>query len=293
MVGGQREWDVESQYDYFGARYYDSRIGRWLGVDPLLDEYQGLSPFSYVANNPLNSIDPDGRAFNLLAGAIGGVVGFAAGTLANAFDQYSKTGDVDWKKAVNYGVGGMVAGGMAGITFGASLAATGLGAAAGEAVAGCALGNAAGGIATRALNGETPSTIAGNMEAVAQDAAIGAGTGLLAGPAGEGGKALVKSAVKASVDATAGMSKSQVAGAKGAAVVHNAGLIILGQTVASEAVSQAGTTLISPLLTVSANPSSYGAHNGPLAPSDNSRVAMKKPAGEAQIVPARPKLTGE
>jgi hypothetical protein len=27
-----KERDDETNYDYFGARYYDSRIGRWLGV---------------------------------------------------------------------------------------------------------------------------------------------------------------------------------------------------------------------------------------------------------------------
>ncbi len=32
-----------------------------MSVDPLADKYPSLSPYAYVANNPLNYIDPDGR----------------------------------------------------------------------------------------------------------------------------------------------------------------------------------------------------------------------------------------
>ncbi len=55
-----KERDEESEYDYFGARYYDSRIGRWGQVEPLLDKYPSLTPYNYSVDNPLRVIDPNG-----------------------------------------------------------------------------------------------------------------------------------------------------------------------------------------------------------------------------------------
>ncbi len=56
-----KERDTESGYDYFNARNYHSEVGRFLSVDPLAGKYPGISPYAYVANNPINAIDPDGR----------------------------------------------------------------------------------------------------------------------------------------------------------------------------------------------------------------------------------------
>src|SRR5207237_10410793 len=55
-----KERDVETGYDYFGARYYDARMGRWLSCDPVMEKYPGWSPYCYVKNNPLALYDPDG-----------------------------------------------------------------------------------------------------------------------------------------------------------------------------------------------------------------------------------------
>ena len=43
----------------FGARIYDSRLGRWLSTDP--DKRGWVNPYSSFANNPIRYKDPDGR----------------------------------------------------------------------------------------------------------------------------------------------------------------------------------------------------------------------------------------
>jgi RHS repeat-associated protein len=56
-----KELDNETNYTYFGARYYDSDLSSWLSVDPLSDKYPSLSPYNYCAGNPVVLVDPDGR----------------------------------------------------------------------------------------------------------------------------------------------------------------------------------------------------------------------------------------
>ncbi|CAG5087384.1 hypothetical protein CRYO30217_03469 [Parvicella tangerina] len=49
-----------NSYD-FGARMYDSRLGRWLSIDELAGKYPNESPFNFVSNIPIIHVDPDGR----------------------------------------------------------------------------------------------------------------------------------------------------------------------------------------------------------------------------------------
>ncbi len=47
-------------YD-FGARIYDSRLGRWLALDPKLKEYVSYSPYNYALNSPIINLDINGE----------------------------------------------------------------------------------------------------------------------------------------------------------------------------------------------------------------------------------------
>ena len=90
-----KELDKESLYDYFGARYYDSRIGRWGTVDPSLDKYLNLTPYNYSLNNPLVIIDPDGEdprrdqlgSINDVVGILNKNLGSDYWTLSQQFDK--------------------------------------------------------------------------------------------------------------------------------------------------------------------------------------------------------------
>jgi RHS repeat-associated protein len=61
IIEGNRFSFTGKEFDedlyYFGARYYDANLGKFTSVDPVKDN----QPYSYVRNNPLNLIDPDGR----------------------------------------------------------------------------------------------------------------------------------------------------------------------------------------------------------------------------------------
>ena len=46
-------------YDY-GARHYDAALGRFTTNDRFAEKYYSMSPYQYVANNPVNNIDVNG-----------------------------------------------------------------------------------------------------------------------------------------------------------------------------------------------------------------------------------------
>ncbi|MBI4743534.1 MAG: RHS repeat-associated core domain-containing protein, partial [Actinobacteria bacterium] len=56
--------DDDSNLYYFGARYYDPEIGRFITKDPDGGDVKNplsLNPYIYANDNPVNMVDPDGR----------------------------------------------------------------------------------------------------------------------------------------------------------------------------------------------------------------------------------------
>lgn len=45
----------------FGARIYDSRLGRWLSLDPLATDAPSWTPYAFTLNNPIVFVDKDGK----------------------------------------------------------------------------------------------------------------------------------------------------------------------------------------------------------------------------------------
>ncbi len=68
---GTKERDNETGLDYFGARYFSPAEGRFTSVDRVmisssrLIDPQQLNRYSYVRNNPLKYVDPDGNDLKL------------------------------------------------------------------------------------------------------------------------------------------------------------------------------------------------------------------------------------
>ncbi len=72
-----KELDEETGLYYYGARYLDPKMSRWISADPAIGEYMSKSDagmggiynhvnfnlYHYAGNNPVRYIDPDGRDF--------------------------------------------------------------------------------------------------------------------------------------------------------------------------------------------------------------------------------------
>ncbi|MDP8265860.1 MAG: SpvB/TcaC N-terminal domain-containing protein [Candidatus Aceula meridiana] len=107
-----KKLDDETGLYYYGARYYNPLIGRFLTADPMMPNptnSQSLNRYSYVYNSPLCYTDPSGNFPWLIIGAI-------IGAIAGAVSSYQQTGKVQWQSVLI----GAVMGGMSGGTIGST-----------------------------------------------------------------------------------------------------------------------------------------------------------------------------
>ncbi len=182
LVGQQftgKPLDDETGLVYFGARYYDPKLGRFISADTIVQnpsDPQTLNRYSYTANNPINRIDLDGHKFslgNLIKGIgiaiVGAVLTIASGgALAPIIGAY-------WT--------GVVTGAIVGATIGGAFAAAtggdigkGLlaGAAGGAVFSGFTLLGSIGGVSPGIAGNAFLSTYGGAVSGIVQAKITGA-----------------------------------------------------------------------------------------------------------------------
>jgi RHS repeat-associated protein len=85
-----KELDASTNLYFYGARYYDHEIGRFITADTFVQapyDPQSLNRYAYCRNNPINYVDPSGNFWfiPLIIGAIkGAIVGAAIGAAVAA-----------------------------------------------------------------------------------------------------------------------------------------------------------------------------------------------------------------
>jgi RHS repeat-associated protein len=64
--GMEKENDLGGDNYDFEARILDSRLGRWLSIDPLAKKYPSFSPYSAMANSPIIVVDDEGKEIKVV-----------------------------------------------------------------------------------------------------------------------------------------------------------------------------------------------------------------------------------
>ncbi|MEW6008872.1 MAG: RHS repeat-associated core domain-containing protein [Candidatus Omnitrophota bacterium] len=148
-----KELDDSTGLYFYGARYYDPEIGRFITPDSIVQapsDPQSLNRYSYCRNNPLNYIDPSGHFW-----FIGIIIGAILGGISSAVNHQPI-----WQGMLMGALGGVLVAG------GGALAAE-MGFSAGW---GATAGGIVGGIANFAVNG-------GNIGVGALTGGLGAAIG--------------------------------------------------------------------------------------------------------------------
>ena len=86
--GKEKDNDIETGVQDYGMRIYDSRVGRFLSVDPITAKYPELTPYQFTSNRPIDGIDQDGLEYSP-AGSNNGMV--RDGTTVKLFQLHPET----------------------------------------------------------------------------------------------------------------------------------------------------------------------------------------------------------
>lgn len=143
-----KELQETGMYDY-GWRQYMPDVGRWMQLDPLIEDTE--DPYAYVFNNPIKLTDPDGRApedgvedccSNLKGFGLSMMDNVTGGNLAQQYNDGSR----EYNKGVRTGnTASFIAGGLLMFTGGSDIGAGGTGLVASGAVSSTGVGTIAGG----------------------------------------------------------------------------------------------------------------------------------------------------
>jgi len=252
-----KERGAETGLDYFGARYYGSKIGRFTTTDPVytiaenLVDPQRWNKYSYGRNNPLRFNDPDGRSPTIVTGLIGLGIGGAAGFIGSIGAQFVRNdytfSNLNYRDAGAAALGGAISGGLAGLTLGTSLVAE---AGLGGVIAVGAGNNAVGGAVTRAVD-SSAETRPGNLKEIGIDLI----TGGVSGGLGAGIQRAVSSPVSQLEAVEAGMREAASRGGAGsfgashgaAGVARKIGATKTAAEIAATVVGAKTTNVVTPI----------------------------------------------
>ena len=108
---------------YFGARYFDAQVSRWMSCDPAFGEYLpsprgnnsnlpglggvfnpvNLNVYCYAGNNPIKYVDPDGEKQNIAQKVFSGILKFAVSKSAKIKNFVQKHARIDATRNVYKG----------------------------------------------------------------------------------------------------------------------------------------------------------------------------------------------
>ncbi|MDJ0716864.1 MAG: polymorphic toxin-type HINT domain-containing protein [Prochloraceae cyanobacterium] len=182
----EKEFDKNIDLYYFGSRYYNASLGRFLTPDPAK---QYFSPYVYGDSNPLNGVDSNGEAFFTLSLLVGTALLGGAYAGGAAVNNNLNPASWDWNSGKNWAgvIGGAAIGGLA-VGFG--IAAPGVIASATGISSTAASVPLSGGI-MGAMNASFTAMAGENVGEIASAFGLGVGMGALFATPGIGGLAFL------------------------------------------------------------------------------------------------------